>query len=271
MTKRQHVINLLNTGGITNAKVADIVGCTRQYVSKIAKLNKQEKAPKVVGVFSDMHIPADHPGFLPFVIDTCKKYGVTDYICLGDIVDNHRASFHKSEPDSDSIQTEHEKTKERLQAWAKAFPKLTITFGNHDLLPIRKLKEIGLTANHLKSMNQFYDLPDTWEWIDSVEIDGVIYEHGMAAGGAAGARNLALAYGNSVVVGHSHSFGNVAYIQRPSSQIFGMNVGCGIEDDHLAFRYGKNFKFKSTLGMGIIFNSEEAIYIPMPRKYKDMK
>ena len=45
--------------------------------------------------------------------------------------------------------------------------------------------------------------------------------------------------------------------------IFGMNVGCGIDNSAYSFRYGKQFPKKPTIGCGVILDSRVALFIPM--------
>ena len=46
-----------------------------------------------------------------------------------------------------------------------------------------------------------------------------------------------------------------------------MNVGCGIDIDAYAFAYGKYDKNRPTLGCGIVFDSGNAIFVPMGKEY----
>ena len=108
------------------------------------------------------------------------------------------------------------------------------------------------------------------EW----EIDNVLYVHGTGSSGQSGARTRAIANRQSTVIGHSHSFGGVAYMASRNDIIFGMNVGCGIDVDHMAFSYGKNFPKKPTLGCGVVLDGgKTAIFVPMNlgNKYKWIK
>jgi len=69
---------------------------------------------------------------------------------------------------------------------------------------------------------------------------------------------------NHTVVGHSHSFGGVSYLASRNDIIFGLNVGCGIDVDHMAFSYGKNFPKKPTLGCGVVLDQgRTGIFVPM--------
>ena len=62
-----------------------------------ATRKKRDVASKPVGVFSDPHIPFNHPNYLQFIKDTFKKYHVGQVVCLGDLIDNHAISRHQTE------------------------------------------------------------------------------------------------------------------------------------------------------------------------------
>ena len=77
-------------------------------------------------------------------------------------------------------------------------------------------------------------------------------------------KNRAISNRQSTVIGHCHSFGGVNYMASRNDLIFGMNVGCGIDVDAMAFSYGKNFPKKPTLGCGVVLDGgRTAIFIPM--------
>ena len=63
--------------------------------------------------------------------------------------------------------------------------------------------------------------------------------------------------------GHTHANAGVFWMASPNDMIFGMNVGCGVDSEHLAMRYGKKYIGKPTLGCGIVINGKEASFIPM--------
>ena len=49
--------------------------------------------------------------------------------------------------------------------------------------------------------------------------------------------------------------------------VFGLNVGCGIDDEAYAFVYGKHSRNRVTLGCGVVFGPEQAIFVPMGKEY----
>lgn len=234
---------------------------------KFYKLKKQGKFQKVYGVFSDTHFPYNHPNYLRFLQDTFKKHGVTDIICLGDLVDHHAISRHEKEPDAVGDITEFVAAKEEVEKYVEAFPTLTLTYGNHDSIPERQARSIGISTRYLKSFSELWDLPPTWKVVDEIIIDDVLYTHGIGCNGKDGAINKAIQERLSVAIGHQHSFGGCKYIANKRDIIFGLNVGCGVDIDALAFAYGKHSKYRPTLGCGIVYSNTNAIFVPMGLEY----
>ena len=66
----------------------------------------------------------------------------------------------------------------------------------------------------------------------------------------------------STVIGHHHSYGAIFYISNDDETIFGMNTGCLIDRDSIAFRYAKNAAFAPTLGVGVVIEGVPH-FVPM--------
>jgi len=58
----------------------------------------------------------------------------------------------------------------------------------------------------------------------------------------------------SVVLGHNHTAGGVKWFVNPHRRIFGMDVGCGIDDTSMAFAYGRHMKQRSVLSAGVVLD-----------------
>jgi hypothetical protein len=217
----------------------------------------------VVGIIADLHIPAVLPGYMDYCIRAFRTYNVNKIVFIGDIIDLHAMSRHVSEPDADSSMAEMMKAKEILSEWARVFPVAKICEGNHDAIPKRQAKEVGIPDLYLKSLNEVYDLPDTWDWGYSHVIDGVHYDHGLGSGGMYGCKNTAQKMGMSYVQGHTHSNAGVFYMSSDVRTIFGMNVGAAVDNTNKAMKYGKNFKSKQTPGVGIVNGGKTAMFLPM--------
>lgn len=226
------------------------------------------KSDKPILVFSDPHTPFDCKHYPDFLKNTYDRFGCGRVICCGDVVDNHTISRHQTEPCAFGTYTELDLAISRLKVYATMFPEVDYLLGNHDLRPEMMAATVGIGKRYLKDPHDILELPDGWVCHgDEFIVDDVLYSHGMDAAGKNGAINKALRERMSVVVGHSHGFGGVQYSANSRDKVFGMNVGCGIDENAYAFVYGKHAKNKVTLGCGVVFNSEEAIFVPMGREY----
>jgi hypothetical protein len=248
-------------------KIRGYIRSTEEYKQSRQPVESQQPINRPVGVFSDPHIPFDHPGFLPFLIDTFKQYNVGQIVCLGDLVDNHAISRHQTETCAKSACDELDLSIARVAEYVKAFPVLKMAIGNHDTNIERQAATVGIDKRFLKSRHDLLGLPKTWELAEEFIIDNVLYKHGLNCLGKDGAVNTAIQERMSTVIGHSHSFGGCKYSANKRSIIFGLNVGCGIDIDAYAFAYGKHDKFRPTLGCGIVFSDSYAIFVPMPARF----
>ena len=67
----------------------------------------------------------------------------------------------------------------------------------------------------------------------------------------------------SQIQGHLHSELYIDYIVGKNFRIFGMQVGCGIDNKSYAMAYGKHFK-KPAIGCGVLLNKGTLpVVIPM--------
>ncbi len=216
---------------------------------------------RIIGIIGDTHIPFTHPDYLDFCKGTFAKYAVNEIVHIGDLVDNHAISYHESNPDGMSAGDELEEAIEALKPWFDAFPRVKWVTGNHDKLPGRKAHTHGIPRQMLR--RNIYGIPDGWENAESFEIDGVLYCHGIGAGGINGHRVLAQKRGMSCVIGHLHTSAGVAYTATHSGlQRFGLNVGCGIDHKSYAMEYAKEFG-RPTLGCGVVIDGKYAHFVPM--------
>lgn len=235
----------------------------KSAAKKASKRLNMKRDSTTVGVIGDTHFPFTHPRYLEFCRDTFAKYNVGHVVHIGDIVDNHAISRHKTEPVADGVITEYEKARDMVEEWANVFPNMTITIGNHDNILERQASELGVPAAFLKSTHDLYKMPAGWNVVENVVIDDVLYKHGIGSGGMHGAFNSARRQCMSVVQGHTHSFAGVKYIATPQKLWFGMSVGCGIDINAYAFLYGKYMENRPILGCGIVWSAQEAMFVPM--------
>jgi UDP-2,3-diacylglucosamine pyrophosphatase LpxH len=159
----------------------------------------------------------------------------------------------------DAVQ-EHALAVDRLKKWYKSFPEVTVVYGNHDLIPQRQAKEIGLPHDvYLRRLEEVYQCPDGWAFHNRISIDDVLYLHNAGSGKYA-ALNKAREQSMSVVAGHTHRNPGVIYQSNPSKMFFGMNVGCLVDKNAYAMRYSDQ---EITLGCGVVVDSEEAYFVPL--------
>lgn len=227
------------------------------------KTTTNDNKPRLV--VSDIHLPFAVEGWLDFIKDTHKRFDCNDEIIVnGDIWDFHSHSFHTTETDAMSGIDEFDKAKAMTKEFAKAFPKVRLTLGNHDNLIVRRIKELGIDKRFTKTIPELFELPSTWIIADDFIIDNVYYKHIGCCGGKTGHINSAISNRMSTVSSHLHADGGIGYCTSPNGEtIFGLNTGALCDDDAYAFRYGVNSRFKATLGCGIVVNDKEAYFVPM--------
>ena len=224
----------------------------------------KRKKKHIVGIIGDTHLPYELEGYLAFCKQTFKDYGVNRVVHIGDLIDHHALSFHDSEPSLKSASGELVDAIERLKPWYKAFPKLQLCNGNHDLIPARQLKKIGMDCDvWMRPLKEVYNMPKGWEIVDTVTIDGVLYHHGYTANGANGFRNDAIKRMTKTVSGHAHGNAGVAYTASEHRLVWGMAVGCGIDNTKMAFAYGKHFLQKPIISCGIVVEGETPLVVAM--------
>lgn len=208
-------------------------------------------------VIGDLHAPATHPGYLSFCQDIGEAWGCDRTVFIGDVADWHRISRHVKNASSKGAQGEYREAKAVLAKWYKVFPDADVTEGNHDRRIIRAAWDAEIPEDALKTYNELWGTPK-WRWHQGdkayVEIDGVHYTHGTTASGSQPALGLARLMGQSVVCGHFHKWGGVAWVCRPNVRRFGMDTGCGIDDQHPAMRYGVEFANKCVLSCGVVID-----------------
>jgi len=141
-------------------------------------------------IIGDTHEPYTLDGYLEFCQDIAEAWAVDTVVHIGDLVDHHSLSFHDSEPLIHDVHGEYHSACERLERWYQAFPELTLISGNHDLIPARQIKKLGMEPTiFMRPIEKLYDMPKGWEVRDDIWIDGVYYHHGHTAMGVNGFRN----------------------------------------------------------------------------------
>lgn len=208
-----------------------------------------------VGVIGDTHIPYELDGYMEFCRDTFEQWDCDTIVHIGDLIDHHALSFHDSEPMLMDIYGELEDAREKLKPWQETFPEMYITNGNHDLIPARQLKKIGMEAEvWMRPLEEVYEFPEGWKIVDTLMCDDVLYHHGYTANGVNGFRNDAIKRMCNTVSGHAHGNAGISATASEHRLVWGMAVGCGVDVSSMAMAYGKHFLQKPIIACGVVID-----------------
>ena len=217
-------------------------------------------------VIGDTHCPGMHVKYPSFLQQTYRKYECDRVIHIGDLVDNAAISFHDKNPSLSSAADEHQKALKQVAKLYRMFLRVDWLIGNHDALTERQAFKIGLPDYSLRDYTDIWNVPE-WKChprYTRLKVDNVVYTHGdCGKGGMYSAVKNARDNFISWVSGHHHSEAGVWWTTVEGSRVFGMNVGCGVDNDLLQFEYGKIYNRKPTLGCGVVLNGRQAIFEPM--------
>lgn len=228
------------------------------------------KSPKIaednsrILVISDMHVPYHHPDTFAFLEAVKKKYKPTRVVCVGDEVDHHALSFHDSDPDLPSAGDELRQAIQCLQPLYKLFPNVDLIDSNHGSMVYRKGKHHGIPRKYLRDYGDVLEAPTGWVWQYDLMLDlpggnRCYFHHGMAKD----VLKIANQRGTCVVQGHFHTSAIVEYSSNPANLLWGMNVGCSIDNKSYAFAYDKTNLGRPIISHGIIIGGQPRI-LPMP-------
>ena len=226
-------------------------------------IEEYDELPNIL-VIGDTHIPFEHDEYLGLCKRIYKRHNCKIAVHIGDLVDNHSINFFEHNPNGLSSKGEVLLAKKILPSWYEAFPNVRLCKGNHDLLPSRRAIKEGIAEDYMKSFRELWELPDTWLYEDSWQIGGIKFFHGTGYSGKYPHANAAQTEMQSIVMGHCHSVAGDYWLANDLVCMFGLSVGCGIDRRKYAFAYGKVFKRKPILGVGLVTdNGEDARFIRM--------
>lgn len=213
-------------------------------------------------VIGDTHFPYEHPRYLDFILDVHDEIKPDRVVHIGDVVDWASVTFHQRSPEIPSAVQEYETALQRVQKWKSYFPRMTVLIGNHDARIQRKLHAAEVPERFLRSFSDIWDTP-LWCWKLREEIDGVLYQHGDGVGGGNyPAFNTMKKLAQSTVLGHNHSQMGIKWMANHNARFFGMDVGCGIDQSHIAFQYHHKSPMRFMLGAGAVRDGV-GIHFPM--------
>lgn len=215
----------------------------------------------VILFISDLHCPYHHKDSLAFLEAVAKKYKPTRVVNVGDEVDNHALSFHNSDPDLDSAGVELKKAKRVIRKLEILFPKMDLVHSNHGSMVYRKAKFAGMPREVVRT---YADVLGTkhWKWHNDLIVDTPLGPIFVCHGKKKNSETYAKSIGMNVVQGHYHEDFRIGYMNGPGGTIWGMNVGCLIDDQKLAFEYNKINPNKPMLGTGVVVEGVPLL-IPM--------
>ena len=274
----QHLaVALANTGSVSWRDIADMLKVPkstvsdylRKYMSIVGAADRtiadhtRHAAPVAereydntrVLFISDMHIPYNHPGLLPFLAGLKLKYEPTRVICLGDELDKHAMSFHDSDPDLPSAGDELRRSLPIIKEVEKLFPEMDLIDSNHGSMVYRKAKHHGIPRQYVKSYNDVLEVGQGWKWHYDLVLDmsefgvpDVYVHHGKSNKAVRTSQAMSMSH----VCGHFHESFGIEYWANPKGLYFGMNAGCLIDDEQLAFAYNNTNLKRPIIGTGLI-------------------
>jgi hypothetical protein len=124
-------------------------------------------------VISDLHFPYHHQDALDFLWALHCHYEFVQILNVGDLYDHHRGSYHESEVDALSEEEEYYEAQKYAHELQAMFPDMLIACGNHDAIPQRKLKTVGLPTSMVADYNKLYGTEDTWVWSNTHWVDSL--------------------------------------------------------------------------------------------------
>jgi len=173
----------------------------------------------------DLHEPFCLDEYLDFCIEQKHRYKTEKVVFLGDIIDNHYASYHETDPDGMSALDELNHAIDRIKKWRDAFPEAVVIIGNHDRLVMRKAYTAGISKKWIKTYKEVLETPG-WDFVEEHILYDNLYVHGE--------QGTAI---TNFAVGKNF-------------KLFGKQVGCGINKQTYAMAYAKAGK-KPAIGVGI--------------------
>lgn len=209
---------------------------------------------------SDTQKPFEAEKALEFCAYVKKHYKIPNENCLhvGDEVDQLHGGMYPKDPDgSYTANGEIRAARDKIEQWAAVFPKLKLAISNHGLRWARKAAAAEIPSQMMRAYQDVLNTPPSWQWKEEWVFNTkhpFRMIHGMGYSGMNGHRTAAIDAGMSTVIGHLHSHAGIAYVRTQKQKIWGFNVGCLIDVEAYAFKYGKESRFKPCLGVGIILN-----------------
>lgn len=203
---------------------------------------------------SDLHIPYHHRDSFSFLKAIKDKYDINSVCNVGDVVDNHYPSFHEKESGCLGGSEEIAASRKHLKTLEEMFPKMKVSFGNHDILAKRKANMANIPLEWVSDNNTVYGLDGGWDWQSSHYIPyGDNLKFLLVHSVGTNLKTNAARYSHSSVQGHHHSVFGIQYAADTDTLRWAMGVGCLIDPRSPAFKYDKgNIINRPILGSGVV-------------------
>lgn len=218
---------------------------------------------KCILIVSDLHCPYQHRDAAAFLRAVKKKYKPTRVILSGDEIDYHSISFHDHDPDLPSPGDELKKAIAALKPIYDLFPVAEVLESNHGSLVIRKAIAHGLSRKFFRSPGEILEAPKGWTWHFDITLTlpngyPCYFHHSKGVN----AKKNSQALGSSYIQGHHHEEFSIQYWGNPHALLFGMTVGCLVDDKALAMAYNKTNLKRPVIGCAVVVNGIPEL-IPM--------
>ena len=169
--------------------------------------------------------------------------------------DHNAMSYHETDPNTFSAGYELLRAREFIKEWEKIFPEMDLVDSNHGSLYYRKAKTAGIPREAIVPYNELLGVGNGWKWQFDLTLtmsndERVYFHHGIVSE----VSKLSESLGMSAVQGHFHNSYSIKYSGNPDRLYFGLQVGCMIDDNALAFNYNKTTMKRPIIGCAIIEN-----------------
>lgn len=219
---------------------------------------------------SDTQEPFAHRNAIPFCKAVQKEYGVLDsnVFHVGDEVDQYFGSLYTKDPDAwHTPNSEIRETLERMQQWYAAFPQMKVCTSNHGQRWQKKATAAEIPSQMMRAYQELIEAPPGWiwrkQWLIQCKYPIKVF-HGVGYGGMYAYRTAAMDSNVNTVFGHLHSNAGLAHIRTFDKRVWGLNVGCLIDENAYAFRYNKEQRNRPILGCGVVIDDGlTPIFVPL--------
>jgi predicted phosphodiesterase len=212
---------------------------------------------KRILIISDLHYPYARIDSIDFLKEIKKQYKPDFVVNIGDEIDSHALSFHDSDPDLPSAGDELRMAKENIKELESLFPKMVLLDSNHSSLVYRRSRKYGIPKAYIKNYNDFLGVSNKWKWVDNLTVtlpnkQRCFMTHGISSN----VTKVSQLNSQNVIQGHYHGQFKIEYWANSDALMWGMQVGCLVQQQSMAFRYSRNFKTKFIMGCGMVIDSQ---------------